>query len=767
MDHPPAPPFDPALLDMENMTADKWYGLIYNRIVQQEDIFVGDIKKKVIEIINMCMNKPNSTLESVRQDITSTITESRFEFEHQNFIEGIVGGAYEYLCQFIIKNSMENIKRTQSALNCFSLSHNLNYGAIKTCNDNILIPGSSKLTQIQCLSVSNNNTTDSDKAIQSYLLSNNSENDSNSMLMVERENIKNTTINKMETTSFLNYRSTLQIDNLSVEPANDIPVFSNMHNNDDVDSAHSSAMIDDDEKTTEAILSIASKIEQTNFNFVDDFEADEDINTSNAYTTNEIQTTKCLIEQNGDEHTDPSKLEEELKINNSLKLLETLVNIEHDKLEVQKSLTVNEIQPNNDPNEKMQFKSSKKTNIREKKSPKLHGSIPKVETEEEEEEEEEEEKWLPSCSYQNRSKNKTKTTKNKTRVYKPVEKVSKKIPFEENFLNTTSPHYKLKEEEKIKLANIGALISVFGVLKTKKNINPADAINSIIRKPAVFEPFPEITEYMARDEVKNFIVNFCKKNFPTKTSHVASTSNSNEKDVDNIKNKSSPPLSSVMKTSDYKKLYEKDRKSLFSPDVIITNNVSSKRSKDTTNELHMKKEYPDKKAKSKVQKGEIDNKSSGRKRKLLEPKLKIASSSPKKTQDAKSKPNSKQKSSYVKRSSKNSKKLKIIESDDEAETNADSNPNYESNSTYLLENKVSDSIDTLELEKLDRTNILKNNEFGEGTSKQFLNEVNIFENKKSNKNTLEKEAMPEWLLQKCELYDIKQSYVVINPFITY
>lgn len=50
---------------------------------------------------------------------------SRFEFEHQNFIEGIVGGAYEYLCQFIIKNSMENIKRTQSALNCFSLSHNL------------------------------------------------------------------------------------------------------------------------------------------------------------------------------------------------------------------------------------------------------------------------------------------------------------------------------------------------------------------------------------------------------------------------------------------------------------------------------------------------------------------------------------------------------------------------------------------------------------------------------------------------------------------
>jgi len=50
---------------------------------------------------------------------------SQFEFEHQKFIDGIVGGTYEYLCQFIIKNSMENIKRTQCALNCFSLTNNL------------------------------------------------------------------------------------------------------------------------------------------------------------------------------------------------------------------------------------------------------------------------------------------------------------------------------------------------------------------------------------------------------------------------------------------------------------------------------------------------------------------------------------------------------------------------------------------------------------------------------------------------------------------
>jgi len=55
---------------------------------------------------------------------------SQFESEHQKFIDGIVGGTYEYLCQFIIKNSMENIKRTQCALNCFSLNNLSKYYTI-------------------------------------------------------------------------------------------------------------------------------------------------------------------------------------------------------------------------------------------------------------------------------------------------------------------------------------------------------------------------------------------------------------------------------------------------------------------------------------------------------------------------------------------------------------------------------------------------------------------------------------------------------------
>lgn len=52
------------------------------------------------------------------------IFRNKFEFEYQNFIDGIVGATFEYVCQFIIKNSMDNIKRTQNALNSISMIPN-------------------------------------------------------------------------------------------------------------------------------------------------------------------------------------------------------------------------------------------------------------------------------------------------------------------------------------------------------------------------------------------------------------------------------------------------------------------------------------------------------------------------------------------------------------------------------------------------------------------------------------------------------------------
>lgn len=652
-----------------------------------------------------------------------------------------------------------------------------------------MLQGSSKLTQIPGLSVSNNNTTESDKAIHSYILSNNSENDSNPLLMVEEENIKNTTVNKIESTSFHNYRPTLQIDNLSVEPTNnDLPLFNNLHNDDSVNSAHSSAIMEDDQKTTEAIMSLAMTI-QTNFNFVDDFESD-DINVSNICATNEIQTTKCLIEQNGYQNTDPLKLEEEYKMHNSLKLLESLVNIEHDKLEVQKSLTENEIQPTIETNETTRFKSSKKTNIMKKKSRKSHKNTLK--------EEEKEEEWLPSSNKRNRcSKNKTKPNKIKTCIDKTSKK-NKKMEVQNTLNNVSTSNSscstKIQNDESISLALNGSLFSsytkkpetIVSTTKTTKSLDTSSSVETQVENHNTkdclqkneFNQLSNSFESMLYNE-KNNVLAVAGNNSNAvliKTSHVASTSGYNDKDVGNIKNKSSCLLSPVMKTSDYKKLYEKDRKSLFSPDVVIIKNAPVKLLKD---DLPIKKEYnllqvkedQDKKSKSKTNKKEIDTKTSDKKRKISTPEVKATKTNPKTKRDSKSKPNNastslEQKSSYVKRSNNKSKRLKVSKPDGEAKTIAVSSTNNGSNTTDKLNNKVSNNIDALNLQKLNSLNSLRNNKYGEGSSRhQQLNGVNVLDNKESIKK--EEEPMPEWMRKKCEMYNIKPLYVVINPFITY
>jgi len=68
------------------------------------------------------------------------------------------------------------------------------------------------------------------------------------------------------------------------------------------------------------------------------------------------------------------------------------------------------------------------------------------------------------------------------------------------------------------------------------------------------------------------------------TSCIASTSSYDERDVNDVKT-TSFNQGSLIKSSDYKKIYEKDRKSLFNPDVIIV----SKSTKDTTNDINIKK----------------------------------------------------------------------------------------------------------------------------------------------------------------------------------
>jgi len=57
---------------------------------------------------------------------------NQYEIEYQHFVDGIVGSTFEYFCQLIIKNSMENIKRTQNALSSFSFTNTSKYLAIDT-----------------------------------------------------------------------------------------------------------------------------------------------------------------------------------------------------------------------------------------------------------------------------------------------------------------------------------------------------------------------------------------------------------------------------------------------------------------------------------------------------------------------------------------------------------------------------------------------------------------------------------------------------------
>lgn len=49
---------------------------------------------------------------------------NQFESEYQKFTDHVVGTTFEYVCQLIIKNSLDNIKRTQNALNSFQLASN-------------------------------------------------------------------------------------------------------------------------------------------------------------------------------------------------------------------------------------------------------------------------------------------------------------------------------------------------------------------------------------------------------------------------------------------------------------------------------------------------------------------------------------------------------------------------------------------------------------------------------------------------------------------
>ncbi|XP_025192743.1 putative uncharacterized protein DDB_G0285119, partial [Melanaphis sacchari] len=493
-----------------------------------------------------------------------------------------------------------------------------------------------------------------------------------------------------------------------------------------------------------------------------------------------IQITEDLVEQNEDQNTDPLKSEEEYKMKNSLKILQSLVNIEHDKLEVQKSLTTNEIQLNNEKNEINVYKSSKNTIIKKKKSRKSQENIHK-----------EEEEWLPSNARQKNhsSKNRTKINKGKNHKNKAPKK-NRKLKTQKTLNNSSTSNsncsVKIQNGQSTLLTMKESLVSSCTkknetVVSTIKNTKSLDTICSTETQMTYLNVkyCPPTNELLELDDFENIPHSEKKKclrkvknsdMLPNKTCPIASTSGNNKKDVDNLKNKSSSSSSSTMKISDYKKLYEKDRKSLFSPDIIIKN-ISSKPSKDLTNVLHIKKEYnsiqkkeePEKKSKPAVCKVENNNKTSNKRKKSTKnntDEVKITENCSKLTHDSKSKSNHASSTKY--------KRIKLVKNDKRAKTNTVSNTNNKSNTIDISVNKASGNNNTLGSEKLNRTMKMENNMSGESTSKhQQLNEVNVLENKESDKNTLESETVPEWLRRLYVIHNIKPLYVIINPNITY
>lgn len=579
------------------------------------------------------------------------------------------------------------------------------------CNEGIQLQESSKLFQIQCLSESNNNTTDTGKIIQSHLFNNCSQSSASSLVMMEKKNFENFTINNPENAHLHNYKHSQITNNSSfligLRPPNEINIENNYLSN-----AHPSNNIEDDEEdvhTNQSIMSLALKISQQdiNFNCPDDFD-EHIINNSNS--------CNLFVEQNGDRNVDPSKVEEEYKITNSLKILESLVNIEHNKLEVQKSLTENESHLGNGSFEKKQSKISYKTHLKKKD----HRKSKKKELKSIDKEERITTKEHKSHCFENQSK-KRKSRKDKS--------------FRSEATSSSSTNNKTLD--------ITSSVEIPIISQNTKDNLPSNELKThldIVGNITVNEK--ELNNINMVKETNILSIN----DFP-----IASTSRYSERDMDNSKNKSSSINESQMKPSDYnQKTYDKYCKSLFSDPIIIT----SKRSKKDTNNLDMIKEgnlSEKKDDSSSIKESKSQNSKSKFKSSLPNSKKKVSyhddskmtttNGKHKEVVNTKSVLKSSTKSSSNRKLSRDKignrnkfKRLKIHEPHDEIKNNSDTNTN-------ILENKNVIIAETFENPEL------KNNESSIGIS--------------------EYQHLPKWLRIKCELYEIKPVYIVVDPNKTY
>lgn len=589
-------------------------------------------------------------------------------------------------------------------------------------NDDIRLPELYNLNQIQCLpELNNNNTTNSNQVVQSHLFNNSSEYDSNSLkgIFEEKQNDINV-VNQIETTP-LNNHSQKKIGLLAMElnASNEI----NMENY--VQTNHPSVSIDDEDdlKTTQALMSLAMKItnqQELNFKYADGFEDENTNNLNILNTSNEIQISSHLTEQNSDQivipllqqngHqiTYPHILEDEYQITNSLKILESLVNIEHSKLEEPTNVTEEESPPSNINSKKKKFK--KKSNslyrcFRRRKNNKSK----KRKLRDVEDVEDDDEEW--NQKDEKYKKNESKKMKEKSRKTNQDQRSICQNNLD-NLLNSNSSNSSvgIQNEQDFRLGINGLSLSNSHKKTTSTSVSTSLNTVSSLEVPLKSQ---SVNDNLLVDKEGKTTTNSSGSN-ALKSNFIASDTNYET-------NKSAL----LMKTSDHKKLYEIDCKSSVSSDTIITAKLTNNFINKTKGDGFIKVQSSNSLIETHETKFQFDDSISTKKKILKHSKNTN-------TKQLNTKTNSNLTINELKR-------LRIGDLDNEININK---KNKKSRITDV-ENQKSNNVDTLkELNEMENA-VFKNEEF-------LTNTVNNLS------------LLPEWLKRKCMESNIKPSFVTIG-----
>lgn len=457
----------------------------------------------------------------------------------------------------------------------------------KSCTESIKLLDLPNLNQIQHLpetNNNNNNTTDSDLVVQLHLLNNNSQNAASPLVeILEKENDLNVIVNPIKVKQLHNH-SQKEDDFSTVE----LNTSNGMNITNYVHTVQAPVNIDDEDdlKTTQAIVSLAMNIakqQDIDFKYTDGFEDENTTDLNVLNTSNEIQTNCLHVQQDGDqtsslltqkngEHITLPLLEDEYQITNSLKILESLVNIEHSKLkeqrspaEKQSSLPNVESKKNKDKKKSINI-SKKQTNDKSKKQ--VHITAVTQEWKAWNVKNHKNKKRLKNKSkevqVQQKNRNKKSKSDNNLGNSSQINSLcrSGNIQNDQNVLLdvvSSSNSHKNSTITKVKSLNTNCLVGMSSESQIVKNNSPANKLKTHLG---------DVENIKVKKKGKN--TNRDSNTLKT-SSLVASTSSCNKKDKKIKKNKSINSSDSVMvKTYDYKQLYEIDRKSLFNPDVIIT-----------------------------------------------------------------------------------------------------------------------------------------------------------------------------------------------------